>query len=91
MYRIMNLCDRGRGGDIVKAAACVSYVVIALLLAGCAKDEIISVALSRESMPVSGLRILVTDFSDLRSDRRRLGLKHSLFGSEDLFQVRDGT
>jgi len=68
-----------------------TYAIIGLLLCSCATEEIIPVALSKESMPVSGLRILVSDFVDLRPDRRRLGLKHAFFGSEDLFQVKEGT
>ena len=45
------------------------------------KEDIIPVALSRGSMPVSGLRMLVSDFADLRSDRRRLRSTQSFFGT----------
>ncbi len=59
--------------------------------AGCAKDTVIPIALSKDFMPVSGIRMVVSDFADARSDQRRLGVRHALFGSEDLFQLKDET
>jgi hypothetical protein len=67
----------------------IMSVVLSGLLCSCAKDEVIPIALSKDFMPVSGLRMVVSDFEDVRSDRRRLGIKQSFFGSEDLFQVKD--
>jgi len=75
----------------VKQVGLVPYCLIALLVAGCMKDDVIPIAFSKTAMPVSGVRMLVADFTDLRSDRRRLGVKHSFLGSEDLFQVKDET
>lgn len=59
------------------------------LFFGCTKEEVIPIALSKEAMPLSGIRMVVSDFADMRADRRRLGIKHSFFGSEDMFQVND--
>ncbi len=67
------------------------WALVGVLLCGCAQDQVIPIALSKGAMPVSGLRMVVTDFEDMRSDRRRLGIKRSWFGSEDLFQVKDET
>lgn len=75
----------------MKQAGLVIYFILGLLLSGCMKDDVIPIAFSKASMPVSGIRMLVTDFADLRSDRRRLGIKHSFFGSEDMFQIKDET
>lgn len=75
----------------MKAIAVGCGVLLAVLTAGCAKDSVIPIALSKEFMPVSGIRMVVSDFADVRSDQRRLGMKQSFFGSEDLFQVKDET
>lgn len=72
-------------------SAIILCVMLGSLVSGCSKDAVIPIALSKEFMPVSGLRMVVSDFTDVRSDQRRLGIKHSLFGSEDLFQVKEGT
>lgn len=66
-------------------------VLLSGLVVGCAKDTVIPIALSKDFMPVSGIRMVVSDFTDVRSDQRRLGMRHSLFGAEDLFQLKDET
>ena len=80
-----------RRREVNRSALLVMPVLLAGLLCGCAKDDVIPIALSKDFMPVSGLRMVISDFADARADRRRLGTRQSFFGSEDLFQIKDET
>ncbi len=69
--------------------------VLALIsFPACAKDDVIPVAFSEgllDSQPVaSGLKVLVSDFLDDRTDARRLGLRRAVVGSDEVYQVRNG-
>jgi hypothetical protein len=75
----------------VKVILLAGAVLFNMMAVGCAKDAVIPIALSKDFMPVSGIRMVVSDFTDVRSDQRRLGMKRSLFGSEDVFQLKDET
>lgn len=67
-------------------------------LAGCAgRGEVIPVGLyakpsqaASKTQPVSETRVTITDFEDGRADRSRLGTRHSVWGADHAFQVKNG-
>ena len=41
--------------------------------------------------PVGAVKVVVTPFQDSRSDRTKLGSRHSLWGSDEAYTVKNGT
>lgn len=68
-------------------------------LGGCAakgeevpmKVGITPAATSTAAAPVSSVKVVVIPFQDDRSDRTKLGTRHSLWGSDQVFTVKSGT
>ncbi len=67
-------------------------------LAGCAsRSEVIPVSLGvkpsqsvTKTQSVSDVRVVVINFEDGRADRSRLGTRHSVWGADHAFQVKNG-